>query len=619
MSEVTPAVAELSGGALIFAAIMGTALLICIVASIYTCLKRREEARRKLEDAIEYDTYYNETPVTSIQSPPPPKRTEIVPSGSIQNDNNNVSKGHNKSSDLEVKADEPNRNRSRSKRSKRRKSSDNREGTPSSSNKRRGSKSKSRSRSKNGNYGKNGKNSKNSKNSKKGPRDGPLPGRQKIKWSHAEEQQKKAEDEKAAKAEEALLGHQLGSFESTNTGVQQEEDNQDNEETITDTSTKSKKSKKSKKEKKKSKKKKSKKKKSKKRGRRSDDYISSVAEEDVQEEDIPEDDITEENKEIVPTGETIVTIPPPAPPPISKPSSKTAISTTTTTNKSNSPPRRPGGAMLGSLPPLSLAKRNQQQELLRTLQPPEPLPLPSQQIPSTSLNSTKEENVVEIEKQTSHRIEAEVVLESEVEEEEEVEKQEVIAVAKETAAKDDDDDDDEEEDEDEDLDSEFSTGDEVEEEDEDEEEEEEEQENKDTLIDIAPPQQKQNEQLRRWSVSWQFIAGPDAENDDIHGPIKLNYMNRIVSIGSGKDTSRDQDVTDVMIVISNDNDVQEEHGMISYREDRLLYVNSSGAPTQIDDKNVTGDGGPTELRNGAVLALGSTKLVLSSYMEFAEQ
>ena len=73
------------------------------VASIYTCLKRREEARRKLEDAIEYDTYYNETPVTSIQSPPPPKRTEIVPSGSIKNDNNVVSKGHIKNSDLEVK------------------------------------------------------------------------------------------------------------------------------------------------------------------------------------------------------------------------------------------------------------------------------------------------------------------------------------------------------------------------------------------------------------------------------------------------------------------------------------------------------------------------------------
>merc|ERR1711865_1309721 len=150
--------------------------------------------------------------------------------------------------------------------------------------------------------GKNSKNSKNSKN-KKGPRDGPLPGRQKIKWSHAEEEQKKAEDEKAAKAEEALLGHQLGSFESMNTGVQKEEDNKDNEETITDTSTKSKKSKK--------------------RGRRSDDYISSVAEEDVQEEDVQDEVISEENKEIVPTGETIVTIPPPAPPPISKPSSKT--------------------------------------------------------------------------------------------------------------------------------------------------------------------------------------------------------------------------------------------------------------------------------------------------------
>jgi hypothetical protein len=120
----------------------------------------------------------------------------------------------------------------------------------------------------------------------------------------------------------------------------------------------------------------------------------------------------------------------------------------------------------------------------------------------------------------------------------------------------------------------------------------------------------QDEQLRRWSLSWQYIQGPFEEDDDIYGPIKLNYMNRVASVGSSSDLQ--------LYIDKSDSSILSEHGMISYKKDQLLYVNSSNGPTKLNDQNVTSDDGPIKLNNGDILEIGKTKLVITSYMEFAQ-
>ena len=57
--------------------------------------------------------------------------------------------------------------------------------------------------------------------------------------------------------------------------------------------------------------------------------------------------------------------------------------------------------------------------------------------------------------------------------------------------------------------------------------------------------------------------------------------------------------------------------MISFKEDQLLYVNSSEAPTKLDNVDVDSEAGPINLKNGAVLSIGTTKLVITCYTEFA--
>jgi hypothetical protein len=116
-----------------------------------------------------------------------------------------------------------------------------------------------------------------------------------------------------------------------------------------------------------------------------------------------------------------------------------------------------------------------------------------------------------------------------------------------------------------------------------------------------------DEQLRRWSVSWQFTAGPFDVDETIHGPIKLHYQNRVVSVGCGDDCQ---------IKIDGDSEIQSEHGMISFNTDKLLYVNSSEAPTKLDDVEVDPEAGPTSLKNGSKLQIGGTSLVITCYTEF---
>ena len=98
------------------------------------------------------------------------------------------------------------------------------------------------------------------------------------------------------------------------------------------------------------------------------------------------------------------------------------------------------------------------------------------------------------------------------------------------------------------------------------------------------------------------------EDDDIHGPVKLHYMNKVCSVGRGDG---------LQMQIKGDDSIEEEHGMISYRNDELLYVNSSGALTTIDGVGISSEQGPVVFKNGTSLTIGATTIVVSSYMEFA--
>ena len=129
----------------------------------------------------------------------------------------------------------------------------------------------------------------------------------------------------------------------------------------------------------------------------------------------------------------------------------------------------------------------------------------------------------------------------------------------------------------------------------------------DSPADVSDDKWK-DEKLRRWSISWQFTAGPFDVDETIHGPIKLHWDNKVVSVGT---------TDDCQLKIDGDSEIQPEHGMISFKEDQLLYVNSSEAPTKLDNVDVDSEAGPINLKNGAVLSIGTTKLVITCYTEFA--
>ena len=85
-------------------------------------------------------------------------------------------------------------------------------------------------------------------------------------------------------------------------------------------------------------------------------------------------------------------------------------------------------------------------------------------------------------------------------------------------------------------------------------------------------------------------------------------MNKVASIGSEDG---------LQLQINGDALILPEHGMISYKKDQLLYVNSSGAATKINGRAIDSEQGPVHFQNGAILSIGETQLVLTSYMEFA--
>ena len=122
------------------------------------------------------------------------------------------------------------------------------------------------------------------------------------------------------------------------------------------------------------------------------------------------------------------------------------------------------------------------------------------------------------------------------------------------------------------------------------------------------------ELLRRWHVSWQFhsgiggmVGGEGGSIDEtIHGPVKLHYDNKVISVGSGEDCQ---------LKIANDPEIDAEHGMISFKAEQLLYVNSSDKPTKLDDVDVDAEAGPTNLKNGAVLKIGGTSLIITAFTE----
>ena len=95
--------------------------------------------------------------------------------------------------------------------------------------------------------------------------------------------------------------------------------------------------------------------------------------------------------------------------------------------------------------------------------------------------------------------------------------------------------------------------------------------------------------------------------DSTVGPVRLHFDNKVMSVGSDESCQ---------MQITGDPEIDGEHGMISFTEDKLMYVNSSGKETTIDDVAVDPDGGPVDLNNGVTLAIGGTKLLMTSYTEF---
>ena len=68
--------------------------------------------------------------------------------------------------------------------------------------------------------------------------------------------------------------------------------------------------------------------------------------------------------------------------------------------------------------------------------------------------------------------------------------------------------------------------------------------------------------------------------------------------------------------VTGDGSIEQEHGLVSYRADTVLYVNVSGAPTTIDGRSIGPAGAPVTLTSGSVLGLGDTRLLATTFTEF---
>ena len=73
----------------------------------------------------------------------------------------------------------------------------------------------------------------------------------------------------------------------------------------------------------------------------------------------------------------------------------------------------------------------------------------------------------------------------------------------------------------------------------------------------------------------------------------------------GKNIEQTFDPCTSLLSSTNDPEIDAEHGMISFKAEQLLYVNSSDKPTKLDDVDVDAEAGPTNLKNGAVLKIGN--------------
>ncbi len=121
--------------------------------------------------------------------------------------------------------------------------------------------------------------------------------------------------------------------------------------------------------------------------------------------------------------------------------------------------------------------------------------------------------------------------------------------------------------------------------------------------DIA--EEEWREEMRRTFVSFRVLKGSD-EGTTL-GPVKLRFDAKVASIGSGENNP---------FRIAG---IEDEHGLISYLRDQLLYVNSSDARTLIDGTVIEADAGPVDFHNGSTLALGeNAELLLTTYTEFEE-
>ena len=117
----------------------------------------------------------------------------------------------------------------------------------------------------------------------------------------------------------------------------------------------------------------------------------------------------------------------------------------------------------------------------------------------------------------------------------------------------------------------------------------------------------QKDALRRTIISLQVVSAPESSAiGQIVGPVKLHDKFRVASVGVGNCQLK---------LCVDDSGIKQEHGLITYRGDSLLYANVSGGPTIINGVSIN-ESDPVELKSGSLLKLGSTDLLLTWFTMF---